>query len=82
MHIRSSGLMLSVNRNTGMYKSEEEKVNIVIGEAILGLIDNDVDIIAETVTENLKQMLALETDDARRRVIKKAIQLTSQAFLH
>ncbi|WP_260412017.1 hypothetical protein [Pantoea ananatis] len=39
-----------------MYKSEEEKVNIVIGEAVLALIDNDADISAETVSEYLRQM--------------------------
>lgn len=66
MHIRCSGLMLSVNRNSGMYKSEEEKVNIVIGEAVLALIDNDADISAETVSEYLRQMHTQETDDARR----------------
>ncbi len=77
-----SGIMLSVNRNTGMYKSEEEKVNIVIGEAVLSLIDKDIDISAETLSEHLRQMHALETDGARRGVINDAIQLTSQTFLH
>ncbi|MBN6032951.1 hypothetical protein [Pantoea ananatis] len=65
-----------------MYKSEEEMVNTVIGEAVLALLDSDVDISAETVSEYLRQMQTRENDDARRGVIKKALQLTSQAFLH
>lgn len=57
-----------------MCRSEEEKGNIVIGEAVLTLLDDYIDISADTIIEKLKHMLKAETEEARRKIISDAIQ--------
>ncbi|MFI8319816.1 hypothetical protein ACIF4Y_21515 [Kosakonia cowanii] len=59
-----------------MFRSEEDKVNIVIGEAILTLLGDDDDVSARTLARHLKNMLEVETETARREVIKEAIRQT------
>ena len=61
-----------------MFRSEEDKVNIVIGEAILTLLGDDDDVSARTLARQLKQMLQAETEAARREIIKEAIRQTSR----
>ncbi|WP_289368125.1 hypothetical protein [Pantoea stewartii] len=63
-----------------MFRSVQEKVNIVIGEALLLLIDDDADISNGTITEQLKQMLEEETDNVRRQIINNAIRQTGGLF--
>lgn len=59
-----------------MSRSEQKKVNIVIGEAVLSLLDDFIDIRKSSIIERLEKMLKAETDDARRRIINDAIQQT------
>lgn len=61
------------NRKVYMFKSEEEIINVVIGEALLSLLDDDAEVSSETLSARLKQMLRTETCDARRQAIKDAI---------
>jgi len=61
-----------------MFRSEEEKINIVIGEAILALLEDDGVFSAYTLSRQLKQMLEVETEAARREIIKEAIRQTSR----
>jgi hypothetical protein len=58
-----------------MFRSEKE-INIVIGEAILTLLEGDDDVSARTLARQLKQMLEVETEAARREVIKETIRQT------
>lgn len=57
-----------------MFRSEEEKVNIVIGEAILALFEDDDVFTTRTLTRQLEKMLEVETEAARRKIIKEAIR--------
>jgi hypothetical protein len=50
-----------------MFRSEKE-INIVIGEAILALLEGDDDVSARTLARQLNQMLEVETEAARREV--------------
>ncbi|KKW49844.1 hypothetical protein XB02_15515 [Pantoea ananatis] len=59
-----------------MFRSEEEKVNIVIGEALLTLLEDDADISSEALRVQLNRMLETETDDARRQLIDHALRQT------
>ncbi|WP_061062220.1 hypothetical protein [Pantoea vagans] len=61
-----------------MFSSEEEKINIVIGEAILTLLEIDNFFSAHTLSRQLKQMLEVETEAARREIIRDAIRQTSR----
>ncbi|WP_205953895.1 hypothetical protein [Pantoea stewartii] len=61
-----------------MFRSEEEKVNIVIGEAILALLEDDDIVSTRTLARQLKRMLEVETEAARREIIKEAIRQTSR----
>jgi len=63
-----------------MYTNEEEKVSIIIGDALLSLLAHNTDISAETLTVQMKQMLETETDDTRCLLIKAAISLTQGFF--
>ena len=58
-----------------MFSSEKE-INIFIGEAILTLLEGDDDVSASTLARHLKNMLEVETEAARREVIKEAIRQT------
>jgi len=59
-----------------MFRSEEEKINIVIGEALLSLLDDDAEVSNETLSARLKRMLKIETCDARRQAMIDAIRKT------
>lgn len=61
-----------------MFRSEEEKINIVIGEAILTLLEDEDVFSALTLSRQLKQMLEVETEAARREIIRQAIRQTSR----
>lgn len=61
-----------------MFRSEEEKINIVIGEAILTLLEDEDVFSAFTLSRQLKQMLEVETEAARREIIRQAIRQTSR----
>ena len=61
-----------------MFRSEEEKINIVIGEATLALLEDGDVFSAYTLSRQLKQMLEVETEAARREIIKEAIRQTSR----
>lgn len=63
-----------------MFKSEPEKVNIVIGEAIMSLIRNDTDVSNELISKQLKQMLEAEAEKSRRRIIRQAIEQFDRLF--
>lgn len=78
MLVRRGGLLPTGNRKFDMFRSEEDKVNIVIGEAILMLLEDDDDVSARTLTRQLKQMLEVEIEAARRETIKEAIRQTSR----
>lgn len=60
-----------------MLRSEEEKVNIAIGEAVLSLLDDFNGISTDTLTDKLRQMLNTETEAARRKIINDAIRQTN-----
>lgn len=64
-----------------MFRIEEESINIVIGEALLALLDDDAEVSTETLSAQLKRMLKTETSDARRQAIQDAIRQTG-GFLH
>lgn len=76
--VRCDGLLPPGNRKFDMSRSEEEKINIVIGEAILALLEDDDVFSAYTLSRQLKQMLKVETEAARREIIKEAIRQTSR----
>lgn len=59
-----------------MFRSDEEMINIVIGEALLSLLDDDAEVCNETLSARLKRMLKSETCDKRRQAIKDAIRET------
>lgn len=59
-----------------MFRTEEESINIVIGEALLALLDDDTEVSTETLSAQLKRMLKTETSDARRQAIQDAIRQT------
>lgn len=59
-----------------MFRCEEEKLNTVLGEALLSLLEDDSAISAEALSAQLNQMLETETDDARRQVLLNAIRRT------
>lgn len=59
-----------------MHNSEEEEVNIILGDALLALFEEDADISAQALSAQLTRMLENETDDARRQVIRTAIRET------
>ncbi|MCW0346193.1 hypothetical protein NB703_004286 [Pantoea ananatis] len=59
-----------------MYSIEEEKVNIILGDALLLLFEQDADIRVQALSAQLMRMLEKETDDARRQVILQAIRET------
>lgn len=61
-----------------MFSSEEEEINIVIGEAILTLLEVDDVFSADTLSRQLKQMLEMETEAAHREIIREAIRQTSR----
>jgi len=61
-----------------MFRSQEEKVNIVIGEAILALFEDDDVFSTRTLTRQLEKMLEVETEAARREIIKEAIRQTGR----
>lgn len=63
-----------------MFRSEPEKVNIVIGEAIMALIRNDTDVSNEMISKQLNQMLEAETNASRRRTIRQAIEQFDRLF--
>jgi len=63
-----------------MFRSEPEKVNIVIGEAIMALIRNDTDVSNEMISKQLNLMLEAETDESRRRTIRQAIKQFDRLF--
>lgn len=63
-----------------MFRSEPEKVNIVIGEAIMALIRNDTDVSNEMISKQLNLMLEVETDASRRRTIRQAIEQFDRLF--
>ncbi|WP_210451933.1 hypothetical protein [Pantoea ananatis] len=48
-----------------MAENHEQKVNIIIGEALLSLLDNDEDINAETLSAQLSRLTEAETGEAR-----------------
>jgi hypothetical protein len=76
--VRRDGLLPSGNRKFDMFSSEEEEINIVIGEAIFTLLEVDDVFSAYTLSRQLKQMLEMETDTARREIIREAIRHTSR----
>jgi len=76
--VRCDGLLSPGSRKFDMFRSEEEKINIVIGEAILALLEDDGVFSAYTLSRQLKQMLELETEAARREIIREAIRQTSR----
>lgn len=63
---------------------KEKEANIVIGEALLSLLESEseseveveveVDISVESLTEHLRRVLETETDDDRRQSITDAIR--------
>lgn len=59
---------------------KEKEANIVIGEALLSLLESEseseseVDISVESLTEHLRRVLETETDDERRQSITDAIR--------
>ncbi|WP_210446448.1 hypothetical protein [Pantoea ananatis] len=59
-----------------MSRSEEEMINIVIGEALLSLLDDEAEVSNETLSARLKKMLKTETCNDRRQAIKDAIRET------
>lgn len=59
-----------------MFRSEEEEINIVIGEALLSLLDDDAEVSNETLSARLKRMLKTETCNVRSQAIKDAIRET------
>lgn len=61
-----------------MSGSEEEKVNIIIGEATFTLLENDDYVSARTLIRQLTQMLEIETEAVRRQSIKEAIRQISR----
>ncbi|MDJ0474357.1 hypothetical protein QNA27_11880 [Pantoea eucalypti] len=61
-----------------MFRSEEEKINIIIGEAILTLLEDDGVFSTRSIFQQLKQMLELETEAARREIIREAIRQTNR----
>ncbi|MDF7788032.1 hypothetical protein P4910_21520 [Pantoea stewartii] len=63
-----------------MFRSEPEKVNIVIGEAIMALIRNDTDVSNEMISKQLNQMLEAENNESRRRTIRQAIEQFDRLF--
>ncbi|OWY76507.1 hypothetical protein CDN97_14105 [Pantoea sp. AMG 501] len=63
-----------------MFRSEPEKVNIVIGEAIMALIRNNTDVSNEMISKQLNQMLEAETDESRRRTIRQAVEQFDRLF--
>lgn len=76
MLTRQSGHFTDRQKEECMCRSEEELVNIVIGEAVLSLADDYLDISVVTIVDKLKQMLKAETDESRRKNIIDAIQKT------
>jgi hypothetical protein len=79
--VRLNGLLQPGKRKVNMFRIEEENVNIVIGEALLSLLDDDAEVSTETLSAQLKRMLKTETSDARRQAIQDAIRQTG-GFLH
>ncbi|MGF6477734.1 hypothetical protein [uncultured Pluralibacter sp.] len=61
-----------------MFRSEEEKVNVVIGEAILLLLEDEDVVSVHNLAQQLKQMLKAETEAARREIIREAIRQTER----
>ncbi|MFV9669845.1 hypothetical protein [Pantoea sp. ARC607] len=61
-----------------MSGSEEEKVNIIIGEATFTLLENDDYVGARALVRQLTQMLEIETEADRRQSIKEAIRQISR----
>ncbi|MCX3311121.1 hypothetical protein ORN12_19370 [Pantoea vagans] len=59
-----------------MSRSEQEKVNIMIGEAVLSLLNDYVSIRKDTIIERLEKILKEESDNQRRHIINNAIQQT------
>lgn len=53
---------------------KEEKVNIVIGEALLSLLESEEDVSQGLLTDRLQRVLEAETDDDRRNTIIDAIR--------
>ncbi|WP_336766917.1 hypothetical protein [Pantoea ananatis] len=49
-----------------MAENHERKLNIIIGVALLSLLDNDEDINAERLSAQLSRLKEAETDEARR----------------
>ncbi len=58
-----------------MTEHKERKVNIAVGEALLSLLDNDVDISTETLSTQLKRFAEAETDEARRQSATASLRL-------
>lgn len=53
---------------------KEKEANIVIGEALLSLLESESDFSVESLTEHLRRVLETETDDDRRQLITDAIR--------
>jgi hypothetical protein len=79
--VRLNGLLQPGKRKVYMFRIEEEGINIVIGEALLALLDDDAEVSTEKLSAQLKRMLKTETSDARRQAIQDAIRQTG-GFLH
>ncbi|MFE0588095.1 MULTISPECIES: hypothetical protein [Pantoea] len=61
-----------------MFRSEEEKINIVIGEAILTLLEDSGVFSTHTLSTQLTKMLNVEIDAVRCEIIREAIRQTSK----
>jgi len=56
-----------------MFRSEQEEINTVIGEAALSLLDDFTEISRHSLCEKLKEMLKAEAGLIRRKLIIDAI---------
>lgn len=53
---------------------KEEKINIVIGESLLWLLQTEADISSELLTDRLQRVLETETEEDMRQTIADAIR--------
>lgn len=81
MLVRRDGLLPPGNRKIDMFRSEEEMVNVVIGEATLLLLEDDDVISVQILAQKLKQMLEAEKEAARREIIREAIRQTERLLI-
>jgi len=76
--VRRDGPLPPGNRKFNMFRSEEEKINIVIGEAILTLLEDSGVFSTHTLSTQLTKMLNVEIDAVRCEIIREAIRQTSK----